>query len=140
MVNIFQYPHQVLSDKAMEANLLEAATIIELLDEVYCKQAPACVGVAAPQIGYNKRIFIAEGEVFINPQLRRCSKNKSTLIEGCLSLRGKGIFSVPRSAVILLQWVDLGGRQRIKSFTGAMAQVIQHEYDHLEGRLICDYA
>lgn len=88
------------------------------------------VGLAAPQVGIDARLFItAWGEIFINPEIEEVSSNTPAKLEGCLSLPGQE-FWVTRH-----EWIQLAdGRQ----YRGAQAQVIQHEMDHLNGVLISD--
>jgi len=101
------------------------------------------VGLAGPQIGYMKRIFVAhvEGDierVFINPSILETSKNTVKVEEGCLSV--PGIYAnVIRSEAIKVQAWNEKGRPFTLEVTGILARVIQHEYDHLEGILFLDY-
>jgi peptide deformylase len=89
------------------------------------------VGLAAPQVGVLLRLFVtAWGEVFINPEIEQSSPNITTAVEGCLSLPGLNL-AIPRP-----DWVALRHGQR---YEGLQARVIQHEMDHLNGRLIKDY-
>ena len=101
------------------------------------------VGLAGPQIGYMKRIFVAhvEGDierVFINPSILETSKNTVKVEEGCLSV--PGIYAnVIRSEAIKVQAWNEKGRPFTLEVTGILARVVQHEYDHLEGILFLDY-
>ena len=100
------------------------------------------VGLAAPQVGKNIRVFIALGEVYINPELTPIEQAGSEIHEeGCYSL-GKDRFDykVTRYNEILLKWQNKKGKWRQERIKGFRAQVIQHEYDHLEGRLCSGYS
>ena len=106
------------------------------------------IGLAAPQVGINKRIIIAglpkthDDETYpivimINPVILSKSAETSVDEEGCLSLpwlRG----NVVRSNNIEVEWIDIKGKKMRKNITGFGAKVVQHEIDHLDGILISD--
>lgn len=126
------------------------------------------VGLAAPQVGASLRIFLVSEEaaavdtsgqgdelsmharppeknkqwryeVFINPMLKKQSRKKVHMAEGCLSLPGAfGI--IPRAEKVSLEWYDGEGRKHTRGFGRFFARVIQHEFDHLDGVLIRDRA
>lgn len=95
-----------------------------------------CVGMAAPQIGINKRVFVAENKAFINPKIVWRSLEKDSAMEGCYSLEHGAYYPIKRSKSVRIQWVGARGQHHIATFTGNMARVIQHEYDHIDGILI----
>jgi len=100
------------------------------------------VGVAGPQIGFMKRIFVVhiegdEERVFINPSILETSISTSKYEEGCLSV--PGIYAnVIRSESVKIQAWNIKGRPFTLEAGGLLARVIQHEYDHLEGVLFLD--
>lgn len=124
------------------------------------------VAIAAPQIGYSLRIFIVSGKVaeltkrsgsdedeldlkpvkaktsdmiFINPIIKKLSKEKSSVEEGCLSIRylyGK----VSRNKKATVEAYDEKGKKFSRGGVGLMAQIFQHETDHLNGVLFIDKA
>jgi peptide deformylase len=111
------------------------------------------IALAAPQIGVSKRIFvinpIAYNEekiykgpkelTFINPKIKKISKDKKLMEEGCLSVRplyGK----VRRSSRVTIEAFDENGQKFEITGTGLLAQIFQHETDHLEGILFIDKA
>lgn len=77
--------------------------------------------------------------VFINPVLKKKSREKSKMAEGCLSVPGK-FGEVARSEKVALSWYDEHGKKHTRGFTKFFARVIQHEMDHLDGILIVDRA
>ena len=110
------------------------------------------VGLAAPQIGKAIRLFVidtvqtmeegkeAEGirKVFINAEKIEETGEEWTYEEGCLSIpdvRGE----VDRPANIRLRWLDENFQEHEDTFTGINARVIQHEYDHTDGKLFTEY-
>ena len=100
-------------------------------------------GLAAPQVNRTERVFIARNGsrvlVFINPEITRRWGKTTGATEGCLSLPGVTVV-VPRPKFIKIDYTDENGvRHTNQKFRGHDARVLQHEYDHLEGRLIVDY-
>ena len=95
------------------------------------------VGLAAPQVGRNVRVFIALDQVYFNPELTPVEESGTTVHqEGCYSLeKDRFDYQVERYNEIVLRWQNKKGKWRQERIKGFRAQVIQHEYDHLEGRL-----
>ena len=105
------------------------------------------IGLAANQIGLNKRIFVVDIShteecdsplVFINGHIIK-GEGSCVDSEGCLSLPEIRI-NVERYESITYQYLDHNLKSHIKEFNGFLATVIQHENDHLDGKLITDYA
>lgn len=113
------------------------------------------VAIAAPQIGESLRLFVVSGRafqtedkeeeklpadmVFINPELTRLSRTKKEVTEGCLSVRHK-YGSVLRHEKAGVKALDEKGRPFIYHGSGLLAQIFQHEVDHLNGVLYTDRA
>jgi peptide deformylase len=99
------------------------------------------IGLAAPQVGVNKRMFVTgfdDMRYVVNPQLLNSVSVYSIAEEGCLSLillRG----DVKRSDVITVRYTDITGVIVTRKLTGWQARVFLHEYDHLEGWLFPFY-
>jgi len=110
------------------------------------------VAIAAPQIGESWRIFIISGKVlpkragvkqnnqiFINPIIKKISSHKVTMEEGCLSVRwiyGK----TKRADRAMVEAYNEKGNKFAKQGSGLLAQIFQHEIDHLDGILFIDKA
>lgn len=103
------------------------------------------VGLAAPQVGRNLRIFIASPElqlnqtVFINPVIIKVSHEKERMEEGCLSLPGQ-YGSITRATSVKVEAYNERGRKFKLKGEGLIAQLIQHEIGHLDGVLFKDTA
>jgi len=102
------------------------------------------LGLAAPQVDRSERLFVAVlGEsyhVFINPVIVETSDAQSTDKEACLSLPGV-VVKVRRPKIVWVTYYDAAGvLHERKKFKRMHARVVQHEIDHLEGKLIVDYA
>jgi peptide deformylase len=100
------------------------------------------VGLAGPQVGLNKRIFVVhvDGDlprVFINPSIVETSQETVKMEEGCLSLPGVWVDVVRPVSVRVQAWNEKGRPFTIET-GGMLARVILHEYDHLEGILFID--
>ena len=100
------------------------------------------IGLAAPQVGINEQIFVAdigEGPIaFINPRIKN-KKGSEVMEEGCLSIPGV-VVKVKRPQKITVSFLDEQDQKVEREFDGLLARVIQHETDHLKGKLIFDYA
>ncbi len=125
-----------LSKKSTLAGKDDAGVVQDLKDTL-AANAERCVGMAANMIGFSKRIIILdEGEgqtVMINPVItKRLGKYETE--EGCLSLIG--VRKTVRYKAIEVRYLDESLKPQKGSFTGFTAQIIQHECDHLEGRII----
>jgi len=109
------------------------------------------VGLAAPQIGKDIRLFVVDTtqldkktekevgikRVFINAQLIDDSGEPWLYEEGCLSIPDIHV-EIERNPVIHLKYVDIDWNEKTEMFDGINARVIQHEYDHIEGVLFID--
>ena len=123
--------------------------IADMFETMYHDQG---VGLAAPQIGKPVRLFVIdttpykesfpEAEVFkgafINPLMKDEFGNDFTFNEGCLSIPDLHA-DVTRKSEIEISYMDETGKQQVRVFNGLVARVIQHEYDHLEGKMFIDY-
>ena len=125
-----------LAQKAEPATPDDIQVATDLLETLEHHKA-GCVGMAANMIGVNKRIIAFDDEgtymVMFNPEIIKKSESYDTE-EGCLSLTG--IRSAKRWKTIKVRWQNEKFQERLKTFTGWTAQIIQHEIDHCEGILI----
>jgi len=115
-----------------------AGLVEDLLDSV---RVAGRAGVAAPQIGVNQRVFSynVDGEIgyVINPVLVEVSGEPELVDEGCLSIPGF-YFQRLRYPYARVTGIDLNGDPIELDGTGVMAQALQHETDHLDGKLFID--
>jgi len=102
------------------------------------------VGLAANQVGYNRRIFVMDNsnernkpQIFVNPKIKKQAKEKLTEEEGCLSCPGD-LIQVRRPIYVALSWFCEHGKEQYKTFYHLPARIVQHEMDHLDGKLITD--
>ncbi|MEK7573502.1 MAG: peptide deformylase [Patescibacteria group bacterium] len=154
MVPIITAPHPVLSKpvkKITKVNKGIRDLLKEMEEALLSAKDPEGVGLAAPQIGKSLAIFITKPthkspiHIFINPQIiseeeipeAQKKKSHSARLEGCLSL--PTIWGeVKRNPSLVLSYMDQKGRRHDKPFKGFMATIIQHEADHLNGKLFTE--
>ena len=125
-----------LAQKALPADAGDIAVADDLLDTLKAHE-DGCVGMAANMIGVNKRIIAFDNQggymVMFNPEIvKRAGPYEAE--EGCLSLSGTR--RARRWESIKVRWQNEKFQERIKTFTGWTAQIIQHEIDHCEGIII----
>jgi peptide deformylase len=128
----------ILTQKSETVSMEEAKEIIADLLDTAKAHIDNCAGLAAPQIGVNKRVVVVRnGDSFfpmVNPVVVKKTGKKFLNHEGCLSL--DGIRAVERYSSVLVNYTDGKGKRQTKTFNGTLAIVIQHETDHLNGVLI----
>ena len=102
------------------------------------------IGLAANQIGYNRRMFVMDTsnernkpQTFINPIVLSKNNKKVKHTEGCLSCPGE-LVTLQRSITVDLEWTCRHGKLQHKTFSYLPSKVVQHEMDHLNGKLIID--
>lgn len=126
-----------------------AAFIQDMFDTMYAAHG---IGLAAPQIGKGVRLFVVDGttledeeedmtgfkKIFINPQLLDETGNTWAFEEGCLSIPNIRE-NVSRPETVRIRYQDETWTTREEEYSGIKARIIQHEYDHLDGKLFIDY-
>lgn len=126
-----------LGRKAEAATKEDRAIAEDLLDTLRAHR-DYCVGMAANMIGEQKAIIaIVEGNrltAMLNPEVVKKSPKTYKTVEGCLSIPGER--EVERHDWIEVKYRDMDWHKEKRKFTGFEAEIIQHELDHLEGKLI----
>ncbi|MFT6530618.1 MAG: peptide deformylase [Limimaricola cinnabarinus] len=117
----------------------------DMLETMY--DAPG-IGLAAPQIGQMSRLLVMDAAkedeetarpmVLVNPAVTWSSEARSVYEEGCLSIPEQ-FAEVERPAEVEVRWLGLDGETHTERFDGLWATCVQHEIDHLDGRLFIDY-
>ena len=128
---------------AVDKNLRALAD--DMLETMY--DAPG-IGLAAPQVGILQRMLVMdcikddmatpEPMVLINPRVLSSSEETNVYDEGCLSIPDQ-YAEVERPASVKVEWMDLDGKTIQEDFDGLWATCVQHEIDHLNGKLFIDY-
>ncbi|MBR4891883.1 MAG: peptide deformylase [Alphaproteobacteria bacterium] len=124
--------------------------LLAVLDEmVEMMRAQNGVGLAAPQVGISSRFLVMmdpDSEVvyrMINPNITSFSEDTCVLEEGCLSVLGNDglpiYANVTRPQSVIVEWTDEHGAQKKAQMSGIPARIVQHEADHLDGKLFVDH-
>jgi len=136
MIKPIVHDPAILSQVAVPATKLNAQTVTDLLDTLQAN-AENCVGMAANMIGVNQQIIVVQmGPIavpMINPKIV-AHQNAYQTSEGCLSLTGER--PMQRYKQITVAYLDRNFQPQRQTFNDFIAQIIQHEVDHLAGRLI----
>ncbi len=156
---IVAYGEPVLRKLAQPIDQNSAFNLLELIDNLYeTMYASSGVGLAAPQVGFSVRLFVVDGtpfnegedveepdptligfkKTFINPEMIWEKGGRWAFEEGCLSIPGIRA-DVYRPEKIKVKYFDVDWNEHIEEFEGMAARIIQHEYDHLQGKLFTDY-
>jgi peptide deformylase len=166
MIKILQQENPILRKTALPVSHKDIGSkklqsVLEDMSQALVEQGDG-VAIAAPQIGVSLRIFVVAGKifeddfvrgekevkkkknpkkdlVFINPEIIKKSKDRKSVPEGCLSVRwlyGK----TKRASKVTVEAYDEEGNKFEQEGTGLMAQIFQHEIDHLNGILFIDHA
>jgi len=154
---VVQNPNPVLHRQAEQITNFKDKNLHKLLREMqYTLKQQDGLGLAAPQIGVGKAIFIIPPDyapsvrtlgvpfslfkplrptVYINPRIINYSEKKEKWEEGCLSIKG-AYYKISRSVAVTLQAYTENGKKFTVNAQGLLAKIYQHETDHLNGLLI----
>lgn len=128
-----------ISNKVEKITTQDKQILNQMLEIMYSKKG---IGLAAVQVGILKQMItmdIGHGPiVLINPNIIKKKGRKIVMEEGCLSLPGITV-KVARESQIVLEAIDISGDKIKIEANNLLARVLQHEIDHLKGRLIIDY-
>ena len=151
---VTQVGNPIIRKKSKKVRLITSPKIKKIVKDLTDSMRHAnLVGMAAPQIGHNLRIFVTEIRtttlrktseqdglrIFINPKIIHASKKKILGYEGCGSVASSGIFGkVSRSTQVIVEAFDEKNKKFAFTTKGLLARVIQHEIDHLDGIIFLD--
>tara|TARA_B100001029_G_C14966863_1_gene397829 strand:- start:128 stop:640 length:513 start_codon:yes stop_codon:yes gene_type:complete len=148
MKKILFVPHPILRQKALDLKSIEKEDILiaEEMKEVMLNASG--LGLAANQIGYLKKIITINIEdkknnfetnyILFNPKILSYSKDKIKMEEGCLSIPQQ-YADIERSSEIEVEYINYKKKLIKRKVKGIEARVLQHEIDHLSGKLFIDY-
>jgi len=142
MFKIVTYPDPILRKKSAPVDKFDdelKAFLSEMARAMYKYDG---IGLAAPQVGINKRIIVVDvGKgllKLINPEIIELGGEEEEMDEGCLSLPGVYVPVKRKVGFIRFRALDLTGKEKIWTGRGLLARVMQHEIDHLDGILMID--
>ena len=149
---VYLYGHPVLR-RVSEPVSPDYPDFKQLIDNMFeTMYASEGVGLAAPQIGRNDRIVVIDADpvgdsfpecagrkmVLVNPEIEVLEGESCSRAEGCLSLLGLSE-NVNRVEYIRLSWLDEEFKPHTEEISGFLARIVQHECDHLEGKVYIDH-
>lgn len=140
---IITYPHPILRQKTENISDPRDPHIQKLIQSMMITmQSNNGLGLAAPQVNYSKNLCLVDYQdkiyILINPKITSHSQTKSLDEEGCLSFPGK-FLKIERYDKITVRYLDQFGKKRKLKASGLLARALQHEVDHLQGKLFIDY-
>ena len=149
---VYLYGHPVLRRQAEELPQ-DFPGLKDLVKDMFAAMYESeGVGLAAPQIGKSIRLVVIDADpvaeafpecagrkfVLVNPEIEILDGEKVSRAEGCLSLPGVSE-NVPRVEHIHLRWLDEDMQPHEEEISGFLARIVQHECDHLEGKVFTDH-
>ena len=143
-LEILEYPDPRLRTRAAPVTRFDAALKQQVADMLETMYAAPGIGLAATQVDWHFQLIVIDvtedksaPQVFINPQILS-REGKATGEEGCLSV--PGIYDdVPRAERVRVRAHDVDGKPFERDLDGMLAICLQHEMDHLDGKLFVDY-
>ena len=145
--NIITVPDETLrkiSDPIENVGINEKKLINDLFETMYKSNG---IGLAAVQVGILKRILVIDVSTkeekkkplsFINPKIKKMSNETSTYEEGCLSIPDTFI-EIERPKICEVEYIDIDGKLKNLKCEGLLSTCLQHEINHLDGKLIIDH-
>ena len=145
--DIITVPNEILkkiSEPVEKIGINEKKLIKDLFDTMYASKG---IGLAAVQVGILKRILVIDVSTkdeqkkpisLINPEIKRISDDTSVYEEGCLSIP-ETFIEIERPKICEIEYIDLDGNRKELKCDGLMSTCVQHEINHLDGKLIIDY-
>jgi peptide deformylase len=146
-LQILTIPDPILRKTARPVERVDAELVRladDMLEAMY--EAPG-IGLAAPQVGVSRRLVVLDVEgddekakplILINPEIVTLGPELRVYEEGCLSIPDVKV-DIERPSTLTVRYLDRDGKQQTLNAEGLLATAIQHEVDHLDGRLIIDF-
>ena len=145
--DIITVPNEILkkiSEPIEKVGINEKKLINDLLETMYNSNG---IGLAAVQVGILKRILVIDVSTkdekknplsFINPSIKKVSDETSIYEEGCLSIP-ETFIEIERPKICEIEYIDIVGKKRNLKCDGLLSTCLQHEINHLDGKLIIDH-
>ncbi|OGD87114.1 peptide deformylase [Candidatus Curtissbacteria bacterium RIFCSPHIGHO2_01_FULL_41_11] len=138
-------PDERIRQKSQEVTAYDRSLkelVRDLIETSKVQENPPALGMAAPQIGVFKKVFVAKirnkFRPFVNPKITKVSKQQGAYLEGCFSVSGK-YGSAIRPLEVDIEAQDVFGKKFTKHYKGLPARIVQHETEHLDGILFIDH-
>lgn len=147
-------PDGILHQVAKEVQNIDEETLDQISQMCQLMTTLSGIGLAANQVGLLKRMLVVDAKtiamedkmpqptddylVLINPKIIKVSKETCIKEEGCLSLPTL-FYNIERPSEITVEYTDIKGGKNLLNASGLLARCIEHEIDHLDGKIILDY-
>ena len=145
ILQILKYPNPNLRQQAKTVKKIDQNLKLTIDDMLETMKDAKGIGLAATQVDIHSRIIVidlsedySDPQIFINPEMSIVDETLSAYTEGCLSIPGVQE-NIERPSVVIITASDANGDIFKAEYTGLMATCIQHEIDHLNGKLFVDY-
>lgn len=144
LMHIVKHPTSSLRERSKDVEHPTSEKIKKLISDMNETMIAAeGIGIAAPQVGVNIRLFLVRTDegyhAYMNPTLKGFGWKKIRFEEGCLSV--PGVFGpVKRPTALTITYTNEQGLKLTEKAKGLLARVLQHEYDHIQGILFIDKA
>lgn len=139
VLSLRTHPDPILNRVAPPVVLFTPELKLFARDMLETMHAEKGIGLAAPQVGHSVRVIVIkkcpEDLVMVNPQVIERSDRETTWPEECLSCPGKRVI-VSRPKWVYVSWQTVEGVEKSARFSHLDGRVVQHEMDHLDGKLI----
>jgi len=145
--DIITVPNDILkkiSEPIVNVGVNEKKLINDLFETMYNSKG---IGLAAVQVGILKRVLVIDVSSkdekktpmsFINPVIKNLSDETSVYEEGCLSIP-ETFIEIERPKICVVEYIDLDGKKKTIKCEGLLSTCLQHEINHLDGKLIIDH-
>ena len=145
--DIITVPNEILkkiSEPIVNVGVNEKKLINDLFETMYNSKG---IGLAAVQVGILKRVLVIDVSSkdekknpmsFINPVIKNLSDETSVYEEGCLSIP-ETFIEIERPKICVVEYIDLDGKKKTIKCEGLLSTCLQHEINHLDGKLIIDH-
>ena len=137
---IAQFGNKILECKSLPVENIDQEVLDLLNDMVETMSISKGLGLAAPQVSRLLRVIVVKDNIIkkmINPTI--CdSKGKAIIPEGCLSIPGIQL-NINRASSIVIKYINEDGKEKTEKLTSMAARIVQHEIDHIDGKLILDH-
>jgi|TARA_B100001971_G_C18046202_1_gene460353 peptide deformylase len=131
-MKLVYYPNNILSQKCNEVNVNDV-DIEKLFSQMFdIMMNNNGIGLAAPQVGLDYRLFVMKDKIYVNPEIYEMSNEYELTEEGCLSFPNLWM-NVKRAKEIVVGYTNAKNKKREDKLFGMNARCFQHELDHLDG-------
>lgn len=145
ILDIVKHPHESLRQKCIPVEDITKKVKKLCKDMVQTMNVNDGAGLSAPQVDSNLRVIVMKDYythqdiIMVNPQIIHSSIEMESASEGCLSIPDHIVKDIPRHKSITVEYLTVKGSPYRTILNGMNSRIVQHEIDHLDGKLIIDF-